>query len=94
MTSRYKEVENFLGAFTEYDELDWVIDRLVSAGFIKLSDSVWVREELEPHWGTELYPDDGDYDSHCVCGKWLEAEYYEWDHHVAVVLDDLGVLAG
>lgn len=68
-----------------------VADKLIEKGWAPIENRAALTELMSDHDG-EYSEDDNEWDTWCICGKWLERDNYEWPDHMSSVLEDSGLL--
>jgi hypothetical protein len=69
-----------------------VPDKLIEKGWAPEANLTALAELVADHDG-QYSEDDNEWDSYCICGKWLERDCYEWPDHFSSVLEDSGLLS-
>ena len=68
-----------------------LVDTLIEKGWAPETSRAALVELVSDH-DSEYSEDDNEWDTYCVCGKWLERDNYEMPNHVSAVLEDSGLL--
>lgn len=88
MSSEYWDALERLLSEERYGD---VPDELIEKGWAPEQNRAALAELMGDHDG-EYSEDDNEWDTYCICGKWLERDTYEWPDHMSSVLEDSGLL--